>query len=63
VKLFCSEMAAKVTKTAMLLHGGLGYAIDSDVNRYWRDGILMTVGEGTSDIQREIISRSLYRDT
>jgi alkylation response protein AidB-like acyl-CoA dehydrogenase len=62
VKLVCSEMAASVTRTAMLLHGGLGYALESDVNRYWRDGILMTVGEGTSDIQREIISRSLYRD-
>lgn len=63
VKLVCSEMAARVTKTAMLLHGGLGYALESDVNRFWRDGILMSVGEGTSDIQREIISRSLYRDT
>ena len=62
VKLVCSEMAANVTKTAMLLHGGLGYSIESDANRYWRDGILMTVGEGTSDIQREIISRSLYRN-
>lgn len=62
VKLVCSEMAANVTKTAMLLHGGLGYAHESDANRYWRDGILMSVGEGTSDIQREIISRSLYKN-
>lgn len=61
VKLICSEMAARVTRTAMLLHGGLGYVQESDVNRYWRDGILMTVGEGTSDIQREIIARSLLR--
>jgi len=59
VKLFCSEMAARTTRTAMLLHGGLGYALDSDANRFWRDGILMSVGEGTSDIQREVISRSL----
>ncbi len=63
VKLVCSEMAASVTKTGMLLHGGLGYASESDANRYWRDGILMSVGEGTSDIQREIISRSLYAKT
>lgn len=62
VKLFCSEMAANVTRTAMLLHGGLGYALASDANRYWRDGILMSVGEGTSDIQREVISRSLYKN-
>jgi len=59
VKLFCSEMAAKVTHTAMLLHGGMGYAVATDVNRYWRDGMLMSIGEGTSDIQRDIISKGL----
>lgn len=61
VKLFASEMAARVTWNAMILHGGMGYARDSDVNRYWRDSALMTIGEGTSDIQREIIARGLYR--
>lgn len=59
VKLFCSEMVARVTRTAMLLHGGLGYALETDANRYWRDGMLMSIGEGTSDIQREIISKAL----
>jgi alkylation response protein AidB-like acyl-CoA dehydrogenase len=59
VKLFCSEMAARVTRTAMLLHGGIGYALETDANRYWRDGMLMSIGEGTSDIQREIISKGL----
>jgi len=59
VKLFCSDMAAKVTHTAMLLHGGMGYAMTTDVNRYWRDGMLMSIGEGTSDIQRDIISKGL----
>jgi len=59
VKLFCSEMAAKVTHTAMLLHGGTGYAAATDVNRYWRDGVLMSIGEGTSDIQRDIIAKGL----
>ncbi len=47
VKLFCSEMVARVTRTAMLLHGGLGYALETDANRYWRDGMLMSIGEGT----------------
>lgn len=61
VKLFASEMAARVTHTAMILHGGLGYALSSDVNRYWRDGVLMSIGEGTSDIQREVIARGLYK--
>lgn len=59
VKLFCSEMAARVTRNAMLLHGGIGYAIETDVNRFWRDGMLMSIGEGTSDIQREVISKGL----
>jgi alkylation response protein AidB-like acyl-CoA dehydrogenase len=43
----------------MLLHGGMGYAAATDVNRYWRDGMLMSIGEGTSDIQRDIISKGL----
>ncbi len=61
VKLFASEMAARVTHTAMILHGGLGYARASDVNRFWRDGVLMSIGEGTSDIQREVIARGLLK--
>ena len=59
VKLQASEMAARVSKTAMLLHGGIGYAVATDANRYWRDGMLMSIGEGTSDIQREVISKGL----
>jgi alkylation response protein AidB-like acyl-CoA dehydrogenase len=61
VKLMCSEMAARVTRKAMLLHGGSGYALASDANRYWRDGMLMSIGEGTSDIQREIIAKGLLK--
>ena len=37
----------------------MGYAAATDVNRYWRDGMLMSIGEGTSDIQRDIISKGL----
>lgn len=62
VKLMCAEMAARVTRTAMLLHGGNGYALASDANRYWRDGMLMSIGEGTSDIQREVISKGLLKE-
>lgn len=61
VKLFAPEMAARVTRTAMILNGGIGYARATDVNRYWRDGILMSIGEGTSEIQREIIARGILR--
>ena len=59
VKLFAAEMAHKVAWDALYLHGGNGYAIDADVNRYWRDAGLLPIGEGTSDIQREIIARRI----
>jgi alkylation response protein AidB-like acyl-CoA dehydrogenase len=59
VKLFAAEMAHKVTWDALYLHGGNGYAIDAKVNRYWRDAGLLPIGEGTSDIQREIIARRI----
>lgn len=58
-KLFASEMARRVCWEALYLHGGNGYAIDSPVNRYWRDSGLLPIGEGTSDIQREVIARRL----
>jgi alkylation response protein AidB-like acyl-CoA dehydrogenase len=59
VKLFAAEMAHKVAWDALYLHGGNGYAIDANVNRYWRDAGLLPIGEGTSDIQREIIARRI----
>lgn len=58
-KLFASEMAHKVAWEALYIHGGNGYALDTDVNRYWRDAGLLPIGEGTSDIQREVIARSI----
>jgi alkylation response protein AidB-like acyl-CoA dehydrogenase len=58
-KLFAAEMAHKVAWDALYLHGGTGYAIESDVNRHWRDSGLLPIGEGTSDIQREVIARRL----
>jgi alkylation response protein AidB-like acyl-CoA dehydrogenase len=58
-KLFASEMARRVCWDALYLHGGNGYAIETPVNRYWRDSGLLPIGEGTSDIQREIIARRL----
>ncbi|MGH3756701.1 acyl-CoA dehydrogenase family protein [Actinophytocola sp.] len=58
-KLFASEMAQQVCWSALYIHGGNGYAVDSDVNRYWRDAALLPIGEGTSDIQREVIARGI----
>ncbi len=59
VKLQCSEMAVRVTGAAMQLHGGNGYTTERRVERYWRDARLTTIFEGTSEIQRRIISDRL----
>jgi alkylation response protein AidB-like acyl-CoA dehydrogenase len=59
VKLQCTEMAVRVTNSAMQLHGGNGYTTERRVERYWRDARLTTIFEGTSEIQRRIISDRL----
>jgi alkylation response protein AidB-like acyl-CoA dehydrogenase len=56
VKLLATEMAVQVTGQAMQLHGGNGYTTERRVERYWRDARLTTIFEGTSEIQRRIIS-------
>lgn len=55
-KLFASEMAAQVTLDAMRIHGGYGYSQEFDVERYYRDAPLMILGEGTNEIQRNVIA-------
>ncbi len=59
VKLLATEMAVEVTGQAMQLHGGNGYTTERRVERYWRDARLTTIFEGTSEIQRRIISDRL----
>ena len=56
VKLLATEMAVRVTNQAMQLHGGSGYTTERRIERYWRDARLTTIFEGTSEIQRRIIS-------
>lgn len=58
-KLFCSEMAGKVTDTAIQIHGGYGLIKEYPVERFWRDQRILQIGEGTSEIQRLVISRSI----
>lgn len=58
-KLRATEAAAWVTTAAMQLHGGNGYTTERRVERYWRDARLTTIFEGTSEIQRKIISDGL----
>jgi alkylation response protein AidB-like acyl-CoA dehydrogenase len=56
VKLQATEMAVRVTNQAMQLHGGNGYTTERQVERHWRDARLTTIFEGTSEIQKRIIS-------
>jgi len=58
-KLFASETAMEVTLSAVRIHGGYGYSTEFDVERYFRDAPLMIVGEGTNEIQRNVIARQL----
>jgi alkylation response protein AidB-like acyl-CoA dehydrogenase len=61
-KLFASETATWATIKAVQIHGGYGYVTDFPVERYMRDAKLAEIGEGTSEIQRMIIAKSLLRD-
>ena len=56
-KLFATEMAERVCRNAIQIHGGYGYSSEYPVERIYRDARLMTIGEGTSEIQRLVISR------
>jgi alkylation response protein AidB-like acyl-CoA dehydrogenase len=58
-KLFTSEMATRTCLNAIQIHGGMGYTKEVPVERYMRDAKLCEIGEGSSQIQRIIISRSL----
>ena len=58
-KLFASEVCVEVTMDAMRIHGGYGYSKEFVVERLYRDAPLMTIGEGTSDIMRLVIAKSL----
>lgn len=58
-KLFASESAFEIATEAMRIHGGYGYTTELPVERYFRDAPLMLIGEGTNEIQRIVIARSL----
>lgn len=60
-KLYASEMCCKVTMDALRIHGGYGYSKEFPVERYYRDAPLMIIGEGTSEIQRLVIAKNLYK--
>lgn len=57
VKLFCAETLQGILSEAMQIHGGYGYTMEYPVQRYWRDGRLFTITEGTSEIHHLVIAR------
>ncbi|MDP1891150.1 MAG: acyl-CoA dehydrogenase [Gemmatimonadaceae bacterium] len=61
-KLYCSELAMRCTIKAVQLHGGYGYTKDYPVERMMRDAKVCEIGEGTSEIQRIVISRQMLRE-
>ena len=60
-KLFASEVAMRITTDAIQVHGGYGYVKDYDVERYFRDAKVLEIGEGTSEVQRLVISREILK--
>ena len=61
-KLFATEVSERVCRNAIQIHGGYGYSREYEVERMYRDTRLMSIGEGTSEIQRLIIARSILGD-
>ena len=59
VKLFCAQMAFRVTDEALQIFGGYGYMMENPIQRYWRDIRLARIGGGTDEIQKEIIAAEL----
>ncbi|MHA6794046.1 acyl-CoA dehydrogenase family protein [Pseudonocardia bannensis] len=60
-KLFASEVGMEIALNAVRIHGGYGYSTEFDVERYFRDAPLMIVGEGTNEIQRNVIAAQLVK--
>jgi alkylation response protein AidB-like acyl-CoA dehydrogenase len=60
-KIFCSEVALEAAIDAMKVHGGYGYSTEFEVERLYRDAILMSIGEGTNDVLRTVVAKALVR--
>jgi len=61
-KLFASEMCLQVATDALRIHGGYGYTQDLTLERHFRDAPLMIIGEGTNEIQQQVIARNLLKN-
>jgi acyl-CoA dehydrogenase len=60
-KVYATEMLARVTDTTLQIYGGMGLMDDFPIERFWRDARVERIWDGTSEIQRHIISRDLFR--
>jgi alkylation response protein AidB-like acyl-CoA dehydrogenase len=58
-KYFASEAAVDVCNEAVQVHGGYGYTTEYPVERFYRDAKILTIYEGTSEIQKEVIARGV----
>lgn len=61
-KMYASEVCVRVSNEAVQIHGGYGYTKDFPVEKFYRDSKLCTIGEGTTEIQKVVISRILLKD-
>jgi (2S)-methylsuccinyl-CoA dehydrogenase len=61
-KVFAAEMAERVAREGMQIHGGYGYSMEFDAQRYWRDARVLSIFEGTNEIQLEIIGRRIMEE-
>lgn len=61
-KLYASEISVQVSEESVQLHGGYGYIKEYPAEKYWRDSKLLTIGEGTSEVQRMVIARYLMKE-
>jgi alkylation response protein AidB-like acyl-CoA dehydrogenase len=61
-KMYASEMCVRVATDAIQIHGGYGYTKDYPVEKFYRDAKLCTIGEGTTEIQKVVISRNILKD-
>ena len=61
-KLYASEICVEIANDAVQIFGGYGYTKDFPVEKFYRDAKLCTIGEGTSEIQKLVISRNLLKD-
>ncbi|HET6512304.1 MAG TPA: acyl-CoA dehydrogenase family protein [Candidatus Kapabacteria bacterium] len=61
-KLYASEISVEVSEESVQLHGGYGYIKEYPAEKFWRDSKLLTIGEGTSEVQRMVIARNLMKE-